>query len=221
LNEEAATSVPGYVEAGETALHSGDVRRANDEYQLAARAMDRLGRNDTEASQIRQKAVELNAINNLSTVSLYDICEAAHQKLAEGSEKWAANFDKLYRGSWIVIEANIVRDEGADGARQWVIKYPFAIDDTPVLIDARLKALDQLTQSDQRKKVIFAGQLASFKKEGTKSPAWVIRFTDATAFLWADFDTYQALGFGADEFGAESDVPGVLKEQAAVLGVKR
>jgi len=68
--------------------------------------------------------------------------------------------------------------------------------------------------------LIFAGQLLSLTKEGTKNPMWIIRLKDETAFLWANVDTYQALGRIPDVPGDEIDARHVLGRQTAALGLK-
>ncbi len=68
--------------------------------------------------------------------------------------------------------------------------------------------------------MIFAGQLASFKKEGTKNPLWVICLKDDSAFLWANFDTYQAMGLSSDAAADDNDPHRILAQQATALGRK-
>ena len=48
----------------------------------------------------------------------------------------------------------------------------------------------------------------------------MIRLKDASAFLWADYDTWQALGLGADAAADENDPRRILSQQAAALGLK-
>jgi hypothetical protein len=230
LNERALVSLPGHLESGAAALRAGNVRSAADEYRQAAWAVNRLGREDAESAVIRQKARELDAIVNLSSVSLYDICEQARRGARSGAEKWKETFDRLYRDSWIVVEGDVIQDTGPDGIGQPIVRYPFPIDSAPVVFDARLPALAALPDKGGPRHVIFAGQLASLTKEGTKNPLWMIRLKDSSAFLWADFDTYQALGLspdspapggsGPDGSGDVNDTHRILSQQAAALGMK-
>ncbi len=193
---------------------------AADEYRQAAWAVNRLGREDAESAGIRQKAKELDAIVNLSAVPLYDICEQAHRDAPAGAAKWTEKFNQLYRDSWIVVEGDVIQDSGPDGVGQAMVRFPFPIDNAPVVFDARLTALAALSGKGGPRHVIFAGQLASLNKEGTKNPLWMIRLKDASAFLWADFDTYQALGLGPDAPGDVNDAHRILSQQAAALGIK-
>jgi hypothetical protein len=235
LNDRALVSLPGHLEAGAAALRAGNLRIAADEYRQAAWAVDRLGRDDAESAGIRQKARELDAIVNLSAVSLFDICEQARRAAPSGAAKWTEKFNRLYRDSWIVVEGDVIQDSGPDGVAQPMVRYPFPIDGAPTVFDARLTALGALSTKGGPPHVIFAGQLASLTKEGTKNPVWMIRLKDASAFLWADVDTYQALGFGPDSpdlggpglggpgpdgAGDANDTRRILSQQAAALGIK-
>jgi len=230
LNDRALVSLPGHLESGAAALRAGDVRSAAVEYRQAAWAVDRLGRQDAESAGIRQKAKELDAILNLSAVSLFDICEQARSAAPSGVEKWTEKFNRLYRDSWIVVEGDVIQDTGPDGIGQPIVRYPFPIDGAPVVFDARLPALGALPDKGGPRHVIFAGQLASLTKEGTKNPSWMIRLKETSAFLWADLDTYQALGLGPDSpatggpgpdgAGETNDTRRILSQQAAALGIK-
>jgi hypothetical protein len=221
LNDRALVSLPGHLEAGEAALRAGNVPVAADEYRLAAWAVDRLKRQDAESAGIRQKAKELGAIVNLSAVPLYDICEEAQRAKRAGPAKWTEKFNQLYRDSWVVVEGDVVEDTGPDGLGQPMVRFPFPIDNSPVVFDARLTALAALSgKGGGAQHVIFAGQLESLSKEGTKNPLWMIRLKDASAFLWADYDTWQALGLGADAAGDENEPRRILSQQAAALGLK-
>lgn len=220
LNDRALVSLPGHLEAGAAALRAGDLPTAADEYRQAAWSVNRLGREDAESAGIRQKARELEAIVNLSGVPLYDICEEARRGAPAGALKWTEKFNQLYRDSWIVVEGDVIQDTGPDGLGQAMVRFPFPIDSAPVVIDARLTALAALPAQGGPRHVIFAGQLASLTKEGTKNPLWLIRLKDASAFLWADFDTYQAMGLIPDAPGDANDARRILSQQADALGLK-
>ena len=222
LNDRALVSLPGHIEAGAAALRAGKLPEAAEEYGQAAWAVNRLKRNDAESAEIRQKAQELHAIVNLSAVPLYEICEQAHRNAKTGAEKWAEKFNELYRDAWIVVEGDIVQETGPEGTGQALLQFPFPIDSAPVVIDARLKALAPVVEAaiGGPRHVIFAGQLASFKKEGTKNPLWVIRLKDESAFLWANFDTYQAMGLSSNAAADDNDPHRILAQQATALGLK-
>lgn len=220
LNDRALVSLPVHLEAGAQALRAGDLPAAAGEYRQAAWAVDRLGREDPESIGIRQKAKELNAIVNLSAVPLLDICEQARRAAKGDAEKWNEKFHELYRDSWIVVEGDVIQDSGPDGVGQAMVRFPFPIDSAPVVFDARLTALGRVSDKNGVKHVIFAGQLASLAKEGTKNPVWLIRLKDETAFLWADVDTYQALGLSVDAAGSPINVRQILSQQAEAIGLK-
>ena len=169
---------------------------------------------------MRQKAKELNAIAHLSRLSLYDLCEEARLAVAEGETKWSERFDRNHRDSWIIVDGDVVSDAGPDGTQQPLIRYPFPIDGAPVILDARLKALEPRSAVAGPQRVIFAGQLVSFAEEGTKSKAWVLRLKDATAFLWTGDETYRALGLGSDALRSDEDTNRLLAAQGEIVGVK-
>lgn len=219
MKEKAALTLRQHVESGEEAFRAGRLPDAAEELRQASLAVDRLGRSDPESQRIRQRAKELDAIVNLSTTSLYDVCEQMRESGGDEA-KWADRAKQLNRNAWFVIEGDVVREAGPDGTIQPLIRFPFPIDQSPVMIDAKLKALDALPSAAGPTKVIFSGQLASFAKEGQKDPVWVIRFDDKTAFLWTDDDIYQAIGLGTDDPQAKDETSRTLDQQGSALGVK-
>ncbi len=224
MKEDARVSLPAHLESGAAALRAGNVSDAAADYQQAARDVDRLGRHDAEALAIRQKARELNAVVNLSPVPLYEICEQLRSVPAADRQKWGEKLGELYRHTWFVVEGDVVEETGPDGRGQPLIRFPFPIDSAPapVVFDARLTALSTPTGEAGSRHVIFAGQLASLTREGSKNhpPLWVLRLNDATAFLWAGIDTYQALGVVPENPRAAEETRRLLNQQAASLGIK-
>jgi hypothetical protein len=220
LKEKAALTLREHQEAGDAALREGKFVEAAAEYHQAAEAVDILGRDDADSRLVRQKAKELNAIAHLSTLSLYDLCDEARLAVAAGENKWSERFDRLRRDSWIVVEGDVVSDAGPDGTPQPLIRYPFPINGAPVILDARLKALEPPSAVAGPQHVLFAGQLVSFAEEGTKSKVWVLRLNDKTAFLWAGTDTYRALGLGPDALRSDDETARLLAAQAEIVGVK-
>jgi hypothetical protein len=220
VKEKAALTLREHLDAGEAAFRSSKFGEAATEYQQAALAFDILGRDDAESRAVRQKAKELNAIAHLSSLSLYELCDDARLAVAAGDTKWSERFDRLHRDSWIVVEGEVVSDAGPDGTPQPLIRYPFPIDGAPVILDARLKALEPSSAVAGPQHVIFAGQLASFAEEGTKSKVWVLKLKDATAFLWSGMETYRALGLGADALRTDDETGRLLAAQAEIVGVK-
>jgi hypothetical protein len=219
VTDQALVSLPGHIEAGAAALRAGDVPKAAEEYGQAAWAVDRLKRADAESLAIRQKARELGAAVKLSPVPLFEICDEARQAKKEGAEKWTEKFNELYRGAWIVVEGDVVQERGPEGLGEPVVRFPYPIDSAPVVFDVRLSGLAPMT-GKTGEHLIFAGQLASLTKEGSKNPMWIIRLKDETAFLWGNVDTYHALGRIPDVAGDENDPRHVLSRQAAALGLK-
>jgi hypothetical protein len=219
VKEKAALTLHEHIEAGDAAFREGRFDVAAAEYQQAARAVDILGRDDDESRVVRQKAKELNAIAHLSSISLYELCDEARLAVAEHDD-YSERFNRLHRDKWIVVEGDVVSDAGPDGTPQALIRYPFPIDGAPVILDARLKALEPGSALPGPQRVIFAGQLVSFAEEGIKSKAWVLRLNDATAFLWAGNDTYRALGLGSDALRSDEETNRLLAQQAEVVGIK-
>jgi hypothetical protein len=218
--EKAALTLREHLEAGDSAFREARFEEAAAEYRQAAQAVDILGRDDVESRVVRQKAKELDAIAHLAPLSLYELCDEARLALAAKDTKWSERFDRLHRDSWIIVEGDVVSDSGPDGKPQPVIRYPFPIDGAPVILDARLKALEPQSAVAGPQHVIFAGQLVSFAEEGTKSKVWVLKLKDATAFLWSGEDTYKALGLGSDALRTDEDTSKLLAGQAEIIGVK-
>ncbi len=112
-----------------------------------------------------------------------------------------------------------MQEHGPEGIGEPVVRFPYPIDAAPVVFDVRLSGLAPMT-GKSGEHLIFAGQLASLTKEGSKNPMWIIRLKDETAFLWGNVDTYQALGRIPDVAGDENDARHVLNRQASALGLK-
>ena len=220
VKEQAALTLHDHLEAGEAAFRDKRFAEAAAEYQQASAAVDILGRDDAESQAVRQKAKELTAMAHLAPLSLYELCDEARAAVAAGDAQWSDKFARDYAGSWIIVDADVVSDAGPDGVTQPVIRYPFPIDGTPVILDARLKVLAPPSAVAGSQHVIFAGQLVSFAPEGTKSKVWVLRLKDSTAFLWAGAETYRALGLGTDALRTDDDTAHLLAAQAEIVGVK-
>jgi hypothetical protein len=221
LTDVAGASLREHLESGDAAFRQGNFPEAAEDYRQAALAVDRLGRRDAESLGIRQKARELDALVKLSKVALYEFCDQVRESAGANDAKWSETFNERCRNSWVVIEGDIVQENGPDGVPQAILRYPFPIDTAPVIFDARLKVLEPLASTDGPHRVIFAAQLASMAKEGKTNPAWVIRFNDATAFLWAGTDTYRALGPDADDPHAAEETRHLLDHQAKLLGIEK
>jgi hypothetical protein len=220
VKEKAALTLHEHLEAGEAAFRAAKFGEAADEYRQAAQAVDILGRDDAESRVVRQKAKELTAMAHLSPLSLYELCDEARLAVESGDTKWSERFERLYRDTWIVVDGDVVSDAGPDGTPQALIRYPFQIEGAPVILDARLKALEPSSAVAGPQHVIFAAQLASFAEEGAKNKVWVLRLKNATAFLWAGADTYRALGLGSDALRSDDDTGRLLAAQAEIVGVK-
>jgi hypothetical protein len=65
--------------------------------------------------------------------------------------------------------------------------------------------------------LIFAGQLLDVRREG---PGWVLRLDPESGFLWANLETWEALGFTFDAWWTREQVAKALQNQATHLELR-
>ncbi|VAX37400.1 hypothetical protein MNBD_PLANCTO02-2313, partial [hydrothermal vent metagenome] len=99
------------VEAGEAALKEEKLILAEQEFAKAAKATLILKRDDNPSRDVRQMHAELNAINHLSRLSLFELVADIESKYdKEHPEILEKHFQRYYQNNWIIIEATIARE---------------------------------------------------------------------------------------------------------------
>jgi hypothetical protein len=198
------------------ALNDGEFQEAAREFARVEAALDRLGRDDSQARAWRQLSRETAALSGLAIVSLHEILEEAAQAVSgEERDRWLELFQRTYRDAWVVIDAPVVRDDDANSGMRFVADFPLAIGDCDGRLHADLPIFERSVPAGaEPTRVIFAGQIESCRLIPGSEPVWEVSLRAETAILWGNVDTFRHLGLPMD--GATTKV---LAEQARLLGI--
>jgi len=259
--EQAEQTLLPNIEAAAVALTDKEYLLAEDHLRDAVAAIDLLERDDDLARQTRQRYWEVRALNQLMLDSLFDMFDDAALAVKEARAKrhkvdaeyekndtpkdersphppldieWKYRFEALYRGKWLVMEADIIRrtpdrsDRSPSGNsdttpshQRFLVDIPLVIgnDPRPVELRADFTDFDRLLGKDERRTAIFGGQLADCRLSDDEQ-TWIVEFDPQTGFLWAGIDSYRLLGIPFDDWHTQDDVQERLKHQAEILDVK-
>ena len=215
--EAARETVRTAVEAGTSALDDGELAEARDHFAQAAAALDRLGRDDPEAEQIRQRWRETTAMTRLLSQDLYALIEEGDHAAAAGIEdEWEEEFQARHSGKWIVLELPVMHDADKDTYRM-PYPMPVGIEGRVVTIDVNVPVMARLTFGDAPRTVIMAAPVESCSLTDNRR-IWTLRLDTDQAFLWAHLDTYEAVGFDFDDWQPRARVRQILESQAEAVG---
>jgi hypothetical protein len=221
-----------HADRGEAALKDRNFPAAFKEYEQAVAALDRLGRDDEKARQVRQMFRECRAASDLASKTLPEMLEDARRWAAADPKSWERKFRSDYGGQWIVLDTLVSRATAKDGDEFVQIDFLLAAGGRPVDLIVPGTAFDTLQLDDKPQRAILAVEVASCELVGAKGGRWVVKFNPKTAFLWTDFDNYHALGFnvaedseagggGNDELETERIVRDRLLKQAKMMGLSK
>ena len=205
----------------EVALKNRDFSTSAKEYQKACAALDVLKRNDAQEKTIRQRFKESTAAGNLLTDSLFEILNELAKEIDSDASRPQRFFENVYTHRWIVMETNVEKFKDPDGLSRITIDFPFEAAGRPVEFAANLPIFKKLSVDWEQHKVIFAAQLQIIQLQGAEHPYWTITLQPETAFLWTDYETFQAMGFEHEDAGIESVNRELLAEQSRLLGMER
>jgi hypothetical protein len=195
------------------AVEARDWVAANKHYQVAAKAIGILKRDDAASRRMLQGLRETTALTGLCAGSLIDLIEDA-EKEADKPETWEKTFNARYRDQWLGIESPLAKSD-SDSGNEWRIELPGKIGDQnrEVVIHANLDVFSVVGSLPPEQSLIFAAQIESCELSSDKQ-RWIVRLRNDSGFLWCDPRTYSGLGFTFHEWHTEGDVFAVLREQA-------
>lgn len=207
---------------GLAAIEKEEWMVAREHLQLAAAALDRLGRTDPDAQTVRQYARETQVQYRLCDSPLEELLAKAQVELAaRDPKKKGANRNLLsaYQGDWMLFEG-LVRDIAPEKSkkRDYVIHVPVG-DAGGTTIRMNFPVLDQLIPAGGQKQTIVAGAIAGCELD--EAGHWVITLDPESGFLWTHMNTYRAIGFQFNPLRTQTAVAAELQEQADVMGVPR
>lgn len=229
LLSSAVIAAKARSESGMAAIEKQEWLQARDELQAATAALDRLGRTDPDAIEIRQYYRETRALTRLCTVSLGELLASAENEFSLRDEKVRKGDDRgkdlatRFRGEWLVIEGVVkpVPPADAGGRRHaYVLTLPWspAGGGERVLIRADFPVFDELQLADSGQTLIFSGAIESCQRN-EQQREWIVWLQPSSGFLWTHMATYRALGFDFDGPLAAQTVVDRLQKQAQAIGM--
>lgn len=219
--EGAEWELKNALDKAETALKNGDFSTSAKEYQKACAALDVLNRNDAQEKSIRQRFKESTAAGNLAADSMFEILNKLTKEIDSDSSRPQILFEKSHSHRWIVMETIVEKLKDRDGHTRTVIDFPFEVAGRPVEFEANSSVFENILVDRKEQKVVFAAQLQRIQLQGAEHPYWTITLQPETAFLWTDYETFQALGFENDDAGNERITRELLAEQSRLLGIEQ
>ena len=219
--DDAEWELKNAVSRAEAALKNGDFFTSAKEYQKACAALDVLKRNDAQEKTIRQRFKESTAAGNLLADSVFDILNELAKEIDSDSSRPQRLFENSYINRWIVMETIVERLKDSDGRSRIAIDFPFEVVGRPVEFEANLSVFKKLPVDREEHRVIFAAQVQRIQLQEAEHPYWTITLQPETAFLWTDYQTFQAMGFEHEDAGNEIATRELLAEQSRLLGIER
>ncbi len=200
------------------ALLHGQWVEARNQLSIAVMASDRLGREDADAQRYRQQLRETTAMTSLLSQPISDLLTEAEAAEAVGEIELEA-FQYKLKGQWLFIEgrAEPILSDKKKSRVQYRIPLPMTIgaDNRSVDVVIESAELSRLMAKSEFEPVVLAVQIQALQPSDDKS-TWQILAEPESAVLWAYRETYQGIGYTAEDADAAS---ATLASQAKSLGV--
>ena len=222
VRERAETALRAAEENGRAALRQRKFLTAERELRIACEALDRLGRDDAPAREVRQLWRETVALTNQLDPSLFELIEEAERKTREGPAAWAEHFESHYAGKWLAIETFVRRASGDAGDSRYAIVLPLGLgvkEGTQIDFRGDLAVFDRLEISDESRLVAFAAELAGCRRAPVDPSRWVIVLRPDNGILWTDFENYSSAGLGPDEDRPAEEIRQLLLQQSRSMEI--
>ncbi len=204
-------------------LQARDMKAADEQLQLAVKALNTLRPRDALEHQVRQLGKELFTLNHLSSYDMFDIATDA-QTYADNHTLglWPTRFTTLYQGSWMIFDLRIKQAEGGTGAGpHFVFGQDLVIESTPIVIQADLPCLKNLEVGETYERVIIAAQLDDWKFENAGGDRWVISLKPETAFLWCHPETLSMVASARQPWDSEDELRKLFERQSKASQVEQ
>ena len=200
------------------AILHGQWVEARNQLSTAVIATDRLGREDADAQRYRQQLRETTAMTTLLSQPISDLLTEADTAEAAGEKELEA-FQYKVKGQWLFIEgrAEPILSDKKKSRVQYRIPLPMTIgaDNRAVEVVIVSTELSRLMAKSESESVVLAVQIQALQPSEDKS-TWQVLAEPESAVLWAYRETYQGIGYTAEDADAAS---ATLANQAKSLGV--
>ena len=214
----AERSLKDAIDKIKDALNQGQWVEARNQLSIAVTASDRLGREDADAQRYRQQLRETTAMTSLLSQPMSDLLTEAEAAEAVGEKELEA-FQYKVKGQWLFIEgqAEPILSDKKKTRVQYRIPLPMTIgaDNRTVEVVIVSAELSRLMAKSESVSVVLAVQIQALQPSKDKS-TWQILAEPESAVLWAYRETYQGIGYAAEDADAAS---ATLTNQAKSLGV--
>jgi len=204
-------------EKGKQAFADGDFNLAERELKKARVAANILRRSDVDSVRIRWLSREASAARGLATDSLTDLVRQSLADINPGSND-AKRFDGLHAGTWCVFDCTVFST--GDGEQQCLLEIPLSIHGQPIRVEVGFEALRRMTQRGADAgpvRVIIAAQLRHLSPATRERPQPVLTLSNDSAFLWANYETYVAVGYQPYDGAEQAQTQSILDAQMEVL----
>ena len=199
----------------ERALQQQEWNEATEQFQLAAEAVEQLGRQDQLARKVIQKNRELQAIDGLCALPVDDIIRSASGQ-AKRTLSWQTEFKTMVQNRWFVMESWVTLDATEDRSEA-ILSFPLPVGEQKVTI---VWPADLFRDFDSQGElhVLCAGQIESIERTDSPRFDWVVKMRPDSAFLWCFEETLDPLGFELDSPWLPQDsLRAVLERQRLML----
>jgi hypothetical protein len=222
LLSRAVKTLQDHADSGLAAVEREEWVDARQKLELTVAALDRLGRTDPEAQNLRQYYWETRALTRLCTAPIEELIETARRDLQQrdAKDKSRNNLATRFRGEWLVFQGPVrtVAEEEQPPARQGrELPVPWSLDNGAVRIRADFPAFADLN-SGPGQPAIFAGSIADCER--AEDGSWIVRLDPRTGFLWTHLETFRPLGFDLNTPAQGDAVKKLLDQQALAVGVE-
>ena len=214
----AEQSLKEAIDKIQDALNQGQWVEARNQLSTAVTASDRLGREDPDAQRYRQQLRETTAMTSLLSQPISDLLTEAEAAEAAGEKELEA-FQYKVQGQWLFIEGQAEPLQGVKPKSRVQYRIPL-----PLTIGANNRAvevvivsteLSRLMAKSESESVVLAVRIQALQPSEDKS-TWQVLVEPESAVLWAYRQTYQGIGYTAEDAEAAS---ATLANQAKSLGV--
>lgn len=204
--------------------------QARQEFEVAASAVDVLGRRDLEANDIRQYARETVAMTRLGEEALFDLVEDAEETYVQhGINAWKSKFKTDYQGNWLIIEGTLRPTKipsTRSGEPLLELAFPWVVGErmrqvrvfAEFPLATHLPSVGNADNDDVGNVAIFAAQLADCDLSADSE--WAVSFDPETAFFWVHEETYVGTHLDIGSIRTEAELTQLLNQQASWMGVR-
>lgn len=214
----AVRSLRDAIDKIQDALNEGQWVEARNQLGTAVTASDRLGRQDADAQRYRQQLRETTAMTSLLSQPISDLLTEADTAATAGEKELDA-FQYKVKGQWLFIEGQVepILGDKKNSRVQYRMPFPLTVGSShrPVEVVIESTELSRFMAKSESESVVVAIQIQAIRPSVDQS-TWQILAEPESTVLWAYRQTYQGIGYTAEDAEAAS---ATLASQAKSLGV--